>query len=139
VQACVLALDAATFHEPWLRSRLDDYGEFMRQRVLSSYAFGSRAGVQAQQVRAVLRQRCMAYFEKIDILSMPSQPDIAPAKGVPASTAFTSPFNNLGWPALSVPVGIGSQGLPLGMQLAGRPWDEVSALRAAYAVECAHG
>jgi Asp-tRNA(Asn)/Glu-tRNA(Gln) amidotransferase A subunit family amidase len=135
VQVAVLGLDAVTFHEPWLRSRLDDYGEFMRQRILSSYAFGSRAGVQAQQLRAALRRRCVAYFDQVDLITTPSQPDVAPALGVPASTLYTGPFNNLGWPAVSVPVGRGAGGLPLGMQIAGRPWDDATVLRAAHAVE----
>ncbi len=139
VQGCILALDAASFHEPWLRSRLDDYSEFMRQRILSSYAFGSRTGVQGQQVRAILRQRCLAYFEQVDLISTPSQPGVAPERGIPATTMFTGPFNNLGWPAISIPVGRGEHNLPLGMQLAGKPWDEATVLRAAQSIEEALG
>ncbi len=135
IQACVLALEAATFHEPWLRERLEDYGEFMRQRVLSSYAFGSRAGVQAQQIRAMLRKRCLKLFERVDVLSTPTTQDIAPALGIPGSTFFTSPFNNLGWPAISVPLRRGPGELPLGMQIIGRPWDEATILQVAQAVE----
>jgi Asp-tRNA(Asn)/Glu-tRNA(Gln) amidotransferase A subunit family amidase len=107
----------------------------MRQRILSSYALGSRAGVQAQQMRAVLRQRCLAQFAAVDLITTPSQPDVAPALGVPASTLYTGPFNNLGWPAVSIPVGRGAHGLPLGMQIAGAPWDDATVLRAAHAVE----
>jgi aspartyl-tRNA(Asn)/glutamyl-tRNA(Gln) amidotransferase subunit A len=135
VQGVVIAIEAATFHEPWLRERLDDYGEFMRQRVLSSYAYGSRAFVQGQQARAVLRRRCMALFERVDLISTPSQPGVAPELSVPASTALTNPFNQLGWPAISVPVGRDSAGLPFGMQIAGRPWDDALVLRAARVVE----
>ncbi|GAB4112508.1 MAG: amidase [Roseiflexaceae bacterium] len=138
VQGCILALDAVTFHEPWLRTRLNDYGEFMRQRILSSYAFGSRSVVQAQQARALLRQRCLALFDHVDLISTPSQPDVAPALGVPASTLFTNPFNTLGWPAVSIPVGDDSNGLPIGLQLVARPWHEAELLQAAYALEQAY-
>jgi aspartyl-tRNA(Asn)/glutamyl-tRNA(Gln) amidotransferase subunit A len=135
VQTCVLALEAATFHEPWLRERLDDYGEFMRQRVLASYAFGSRAGVQAQQIRAVLRKRCLKLFDRVDVISTPTTQGVAPALGIPGSTFFTGPFNNLGWPAVSVPLKVAPGELPLGMQIIGRPWDEATILRVARAAE----
>jgi aspartyl-tRNA(Asn)/glutamyl-tRNA(Gln) amidotransferase subunit A len=135
VQGALLPIEAATFHEPLLRERLDDYGEFMRQRILAAFAFGNRAFTQAQQIRAVLRRRCDALFETVDLVSTPSQPDAGPPLGTPASTQFTGPFNTLGWPAVSIPVGALPDGRPLGMQIAGRPWDEATVLRAARAVE----
>ena len=45
VQSAVLPIEAATFHEPMLRERLDDYGTFMRQRILAAFAFGNRSFV----------------------------------------------------------------------------------------------
>jgi aspartyl-tRNA(Asn)/glutamyl-tRNA(Gln) amidotransferase subunit A len=68
-------------------------------------------------------------------LSTPTMPYGAPILGTPASTAFTAPFNTLGWPAITLPVGLTAEGLPLGLQLAGRPWDEATILRAARVVE----
>jgi aspartyl-tRNA(Asn)/glutamyl-tRNA(Gln) amidotransferase subunit A len=135
VQGALLPIEAATFHEPMLRERMEDYGEFMRQRILAAFAFGSRAFIQAQQVRAVLRRRCARIFERVDVLTTPSQPDAGPPLGTPASTQFTGPFNSLGWPAISIPVGSMPDGRPLAMQIAGRPWDEAAVLRAARAVE----
>ena len=131
----ILALEAVAYHEPTLRTRLDDYGEFMRQRILSSYVHGPDTFVRAQQARAVARRRCMAIFAQVDLLSLPTMPGGAPLLGVPASTAFTAPFNVLGWPAITVPVGLTDGGLPLGLQLAGKPWDEGTVLRAARVVE----
>ena len=119
-----------------LRTRLNDYGEFMRQRVVAGYAYGPRAFLQAQQARAALRRECNALFERIDLLSTPTQPGTAPTLGNIGSTVFTGPFNALGWPAISMPVGLDA-GLPLGLQLAGRPWDDATVLRAAYALESA--
>jgi Asp-tRNA(Asn)/Glu-tRNA(Gln) amidotransferase A subunit family amidase len=137
VNGAILAVEAAAYHEPWLRTRLADYGEFMRQRILAGYAYGPTALVRAQQARAILRARCNAIFDRVDVLTTPTLPDGAPALGVPAPLTFTAPFNALGWPAISVPVGWTDTGLPLGLQLIGRPWDEVTVLRAAYAVEAA--
>jgi aspartyl-tRNA(Asn)/glutamyl-tRNA(Gln) amidotransferase subunit A len=139
LNGAILAMEASAFHLPWLRERLGDYGEFMRQRVLAAFAYAPGAFVRAQQARALLRARCDGIFERVDLLSTPSQPSAAPALGTPASTAFTGPFNILGWPAISLPVGLTAGGLPLGMQLIGKPWDEAAVLRAAAAVESGIG
>jgi aspartyl-tRNA(Asn)/glutamyl-tRNA(Gln) amidotransferase subunit A len=135
LNSAILAMEAAAYHHPNLRAHLDDYGEFMRQRILAAFAYGPRAFVRAQQARAALRQRCDGIFEQIDLLSTPSQPTTAPALNSLGSIAFTAPFNILGWPAISVPVGIGDAQLPLGLQLVGRPWHEAAVLRAARVVE----
>jgi len=135
LNSAILAMEASAYHHPNLRARLDDYGEFMRQRILAAFAYGPRAVVRAQQARAVLRRRCDAIFERIDLLSTPSQPDVAPPLNTPGSIAFTAPFNLLGWPAISLPAGAGADGLPLGLQLIGKPWDEATVLRAARVVE----
>jgi aspartyl-tRNA(Asn)/glutamyl-tRNA(Gln) amidotransferase subunit A len=135
LNGALLAIEAATYHEPMLREHLDDYGEFMRHRILSAFAYGPRAFVRAQQTRAVLRRRWDALFERIDLLSTPTQPDGAPALSTPGWTQLTGPFNILGWPAISVPAGLTATGLPLAIQLIGRPWDDATVLRAARAVE----
>ena len=137
LNSAILALEAATFHEPLLRERLDDYGEFMRHRILAGYGFAPDAFVRAQQIRAVVRRHCLALFDRVDLVSTPTMPYGAPILGTPASTAFTAPFNTLGWPAITLPVGLTAEGLPLGLQLAGRPWDEATILRAARVVETA--
>ena len=135
LNSAILAMEASAYHHPNLRARLDDYGEFMRQRILAAFAYDPRAFVRAQQARAALRRRCAAIFERIDLLSTPSQPDVAPPLGSLGSIAFTAPFNILGWPAISLPVGTSADGLPFGLQLVGKPWDEATVLRAARVVE----
>ncbi len=139
VNSAILALEAATFHEPMLKTRLDDFGEFMRHRILAGYGYAPDAFIRAQQIRAALRRRCGALFSRIDLLSTPTMPYGAPLLGTPASTAFTAPFNTLGWPALTLPVGLTADRLPLGLQLVGRPWDEATVLRAARVIEAAVG
>jgi aspartyl-tRNA(Asn)/glutamyl-tRNA(Gln) amidotransferase subunit A len=135
VGATILAQEALAYHQPNLRTRLHDYGEFMRLRVLAAYAYDEGAFVRAQQVRGVLRQRANAIFAHADLLSTPTMPAAAPLLGAPSSTAFTLPFNLLGWPALSAPAGKTADGLPLGLHFAGRPWDEATVLRAGLALE----
>lgn len=131
----ILAQEAMSYHERFLRERLDDYGVFPRQRLLAAYACGPTTFVRAQQGRLAARRRLDAIFETVDLISMPSMPAAAPLLGVPAATTFTGPFNALGWPAITLPVGLSAEGLPFGLQLAGRPWDEATVLRAARVVE----
>jgi aspartyl-tRNA(Asn)/glutamyl-tRNA(Gln) amidotransferase subunit A len=139
LNGALLAIEASALHLPWLRARLDDYGEFPRQRLLAAFVYAPGAFVRVQQARAALRERCGALFEHVDLLCTPSQPGGATPLGSPAFTTFTGPFNILGWPAISVPVGLTAAGLPLGLQLAGRPWDEATVLRAAWAAEAGIG
>ncbi|MDI3341861.1 MAG: amidase [Sphaerobacter sp.] len=136
LNSTIIALEAATYHLPMLRARLDDFGDFMRHRILSAFGYGPLALVQAQQTRAAIRRRLDAIFEQVDLVSTPTLPYGAPRLGDPSrNTTFTAPFNALGWPAITVPVGLTAERLPLGLQLAGRPWDEVTVLRAAAVVE----
>ncbi|HTE84766.1 MAG TPA: amidase, partial [Dehalococcoidia bacterium] len=135
VNGAIIGVEAGAYHEAWLRERLHDYGEFARQRLLTSYAYGPGALIRAQQARAEIRRSFDAIFERVDLLSTPTMPYGAPALGTPGATVFTSPFNALGWPAISVPAGLTADRLPLGLQLTGRPWDEATVLRAAYAIE----
>lgn len=135
----ILAMEASALHMANLRARLDDYGEFMRQRVLAAFIYGPGDFVRAQQARAVLRRRMARIFEQIDLLVLPCQPAVAPALGTPAPTTFTGPFNCLGWPAISLPAGMGTAGLPLALQIVARPWEEPLLLRAAHHAEQALG
>ncbi|HEU5103863.1 MAG TPA: amidase [Roseiflexaceae bacterium] len=135
LNSAILAMEASSYHHRFLSTRLDDYGEFMRQRILAAFAYRPGALVRAQQARATQRQRCNAIFERIDLLSTPSQPDVAPSLGSLGSIVFTAPFNLLGWPAISVPCGTGADNLPFGLQLVGKPWDEATVLSAARVVE----
>ena len=65
--------------------------------------------------------------------------DAAPDALSSASPMQTIPFNVTGHPAMSVPVGLGSDGLPIGVQIVGRPFDEATVFRGARAVEVLSG
>jgi Asp-tRNA(Asn)/Glu-tRNA(Gln) amidotransferase A subunit family amidase len=133
--SAILGMEAAAFHLPWLRERLGDYGEFMRQRVVANLAYEPGAFVRAQQARAALRRGANALLERADILLTPIHPGPVPALGVPAANGLAIPFNTLGWPALTMPAGRGADGLPLSVQLVAGPWAEATLLRAAFCVE----
>jgi aspartyl-tRNA(Asn)/glutamyl-tRNA(Gln) amidotransferase subunit A len=135
INQVVLAIEAGSYHRRWLHERSADYGEFARQRLLTAFAYSADAFVRAQQARSNIRMAFNAIFNRVDLLSTPAVPYGAPELGTPAATVFTSPFNALGWPAVSVPSGFTEDRLPLATQLAGKQWDEVTVLRAAAAIE----
>jgi Asp-tRNA(Asn)/Glu-tRNA(Gln) amidotransferase A subunit family amidase len=139
IGGAILGMEAAAFHLPWLQTRLDDYGEFMRQRVLAAFAYEAGAFVRAQQARAALRRAADAVLTQVDLLVGPIHPGSVPELGVPANNGLAIPFNCLGWPALTLPTGLDSDGLPLSAQLVAGPWQEATLLRAAYVVEQALG
>jgi aspartyl-tRNA(Asn)/glutamyl-tRNA(Gln) amidotransferase subunit A len=131
----ILSVEAASYHASALRTRYSDYGEPCRSRLLTGFAYDATDLVQAQRFRSVVRRRWSTLFERIDVLSTPSQPDVAPPLGKMASVKFTSPFNTLGWPAISVPFGEGAGGLPLATQLVAAPGREDTVIRAARILE----
>jgi aspartyl-tRNA(Asn)/glutamyl-tRNA(Gln) amidotransferase subunit A len=137
ISGALLAMEAATAHAPLLAAHYDLYGPFARTRLVRAFMYGPRDFMRAQQARQTVRQRWNQVFEEVDVISTPSQPHSAPKVSEPGSVTFTNPFNALGWPAISVPCGLDRAGLPLAIQLAGRPWDEATVLRAAQAVEVA--
>jgi len=100
--------------------------------------------VRAQQIRALVRADVDDALARRDVLLAPTTPIAATPLGqaetsiarVPANVRgsllrFTRPFNFSGHPACSVPCGATGDGLPLGMQIVGRPFDEVTVLRVA--------
>jgi len=134
ISALMLGVEASTYHSDDLRAHYDAYGRFCRGRLVGAFAYGFEDMLRAQRVRRAIRQKWTELWERVDVISIPCQPDVAPALGVAASTRFTNPFNALGWPTASVPFGHGKGGLPLGTQIAGRPWDDGGVLRVAAAV-----
>lgn len=135
VVVLTLGVEAAAQHAPLLGSRYDDYGEFCRGRLVAAFTFSARDYLGAQRLRHWIRERWDAACRRVDLLSLPCQPGVAPLLDMPASTDLTNLFNALGWPAISIPCGEDEHGLPLAVQLVAKPWDEATLLLAARAVE----
>ena len=107
--------------------------------------------IKALRVRTVVQQGWAAMFHDLDVLIAPCTPIAAPLAGAsevrwPDGTSenitgalvrLTSPSNLTGLPALALPVGQDPAGLPLGMQIIGRPFDEATVLRVGQAYETA--
>ena len=135
--------DAAAFHRERMVQHIEDFGEDIRLRLESGAAVTSTEYSQARHLQTVLRRRYAEFFEAYDILLTPTTPVAAPIivlgpdaiEQARLLTRFTSPFNLLGLPALSLPCGFTADGLPFGLQIVSRFWGEVSVLRAAFAYE----
>ena len=130
-------------HQSNVVTRLDDFGIDFRKRIAAACLIGTPAYVQAQRERRRMLVEMKSTFERCDVLLAASGVRAAVAFGTPSHPATwtepgtTAPFNVLGLPALSLCNGFDADGLPLGMQIVGRPFDEATVLRVAHAYEAA--
>jgi aspartyl-tRNA(Asn)/glutamyl-tRNA(Gln) amidotransferase subunit A len=134
--------DAAAFHRERLMEHPDWFGSDVLQRLQNGAALSSSEYALARKIQAEGRRRFEMFFEKFDILLIPSTPVPAPTiDGTEALhaarqlTRFTAAFNLTGLPAMSVPCGFTEAGLPIGLQIVSRHWGESKVLQAGYAFE----
>jgi aspartyl-tRNA(Asn)/glutamyl-tRNA(Gln) amidotransferase subunit A len=140
--------EAYSFHEARLREHGDQFGRDVRARLEPGRELLSIDYIRAQRARQLIKQECKRLFESIDVLVTPTVPMPAPRvedlqkpwAGGPETTLgalarCTRFFNVAGLPAISIPCGFTSEDLPLGMQIAGRAFDEFTVLRVAHAYE----
>lgn len=134
--------DGAAFHRERLKEHPDWFGADVRQRLETGAGFTSSEYALARRTQAEVRRRCELLFEEYDVLIIPTTPIAAPVlEGENAVerarqlTRFTAPFNLTGLPAISIPCGFTSEGLPIGMQIVSRAWNESGVLRIGYAYQ----
>ena len=141
INAMITQSEAAAFHRDRLAAHPEDFGADVLKRLINGASFTSTESILARGTQPVMRRQFERFFENYDILLTPTTPVTAPLRGGDAVerarslTRFTAPFNLTGLPALSLPCGFTSQGLPIGLQIISRPWAEVEVLRAGYAYE----
>jgi aspartyl-tRNA(Asn)/glutamyl-tRNA(Gln) amidotransferase subunit A len=137
-QPVIMLSEAFAYHERKLRSAPQEFGDMVRARFRIGGLFTAADYVQAQRVRNVLKRRCADVLRQVDVLVSPTMASPAPLfESIDAMTAarrlsFTGPYNLTGMPAISVPCGFTPAGLPVGLQIAGKPFDEPTVLRVAY-------
>ena len=137
----MLVAEAYAAHEPWMRTRFNDYGELLRDRMALGALVSGADYLQAVRRRRELCAAMVAAMDGFDLLLTASASGEAPAmEAVPKWANFerpslTMPFNVTGQPALSVCAGFGAGGLPVSIQLAGRPFGDAAVLAAGHAYE----
>jgi aspartyl-tRNA(Asn)/glutamyl-tRNA(Gln) amidotransferase subunit A len=131
--------DGAAFHRERFKEHPDWFGEDVRLRLETGAGFTSSEYALARRTQAEVRRRCELLFEAYDVLILPTTPIPAPVlEGENAVerarllTRFTAPFNLTHLPALSVPCGFTTDGLPIGLQVVSRAWNESGVLRIGY-------
>ena len=141
----ILVSEAYALHEPWLKSRFNDYGESFRDRIALGAFIRAADYVAAIRKRRALCLEMKAAMADLDILvsaaAIGEAPRITevPKWATLEKPSFTMPFNVTGYPAMSICTGYGAGGLPLSMQLIAKPFAEPVLFQAAHAYETASG
>jgi aspartyl-tRNA(Asn)/glutamyl-tRNA(Gln) amidotransferase subunit A len=140
----------AHMQKGWLAERIQDYGEVTRSHLLAGQKVTAVDYLQAQQARRAFSSSLRAAMHAVDALILPTipMPAIAAAQidqdicidGVTENAAaallrLTMPFNLAGLPAISLPCGFSPAGMPVGLQLVGKPFEELMILRIAHAYQ----
>ncbi|HTB03137.1 MAG TPA: amidase [Bradyrhizobium sp.] len=138
----VLATEAAAFHKRWLIERPGDYGAQVLMRLQNGLAIPGVLYLEAMRWRGPALAAHNAAVAGVDAVLAPVAPVAAPTIAesdvgnspdaeavIQRLTRFTRPINYLGLPSLSIPSGFTGKGLPVGMQLVGRCFDEAMLLR----------
>jgi aspartyl-tRNA(Asn)/glutamyl-tRNA(Gln) amidotransferase subunit A len=148
ISGTILMAEAAAYHRELLARDGDKLYPPVRLRLEAGLFITAADYLKAQQGRALFNREARDLLREVDLLAGPTEPVTAPVLlstevqagdrtiGTTAAlTQYSRPYNITGFPAISVPCGFSDAGLPIGLQLAGRPFDEVTVLRAAHAYE----
>jgi aspartyl-tRNA(Asn)/glutamyl-tRNA(Gln) amidotransferase subunit A len=138
----VLAVEAAAFHKRWMIERPQDYGPQVLMRLQNGLAIPGVSYLEVMRWRGPALSAHLAAVAGVDAVIAPVAPVAAPTIAesdvgnspnaeavIQRLTRFTRPINYLGLPSLAIPVGFTHSGLPVGVQLIGRSFDEAMLLR----------
>jgi len=137
----ILTSEAYAIHRQWLADRPGDYSKSTRDRIVPGAFISAAEYIDALRQRARYRDQFKHLLSQVDVIVCASSMDPACRIDDPAEVHRTygrqarTPFNVLGVPALAVPTGLASNGLPLSMQIVGRAYDEATVYRVARAYE----
>lgn len=142
--------EPSAFHQRWMRECPEKYGENVRFMFEQGELYLASHYLQAQRYRTILRERFLeAFADRVDLFALPTLPFTAPIIGtaeielepgvvkptLEAIMRFTGIASVTGLPALSVPSGFDNDGLPIGLQLLGKPFDEGTLFRVGHAFQ----
>jgi aspartyl-tRNA(Asn)/glutamyl-tRNA(Gln) amidotransferase subunit A len=145
-----LRADGADLREMYENTRAQGFGAEVKRRIMIgtyvlSAGYYDAYYTKAQKVRRLIAEDFAKAYEKCDVILSPTAPSAAFAIGeneddpikMYLNDVFTIPASLAGLPGMSVPAGLSSEGLPLGLQIIGRPWDEETVLRVGGVIETA--
>jgi len=134
----IMHVEGSAYHHESFKRRRDDYGPKLAALVEAGLLIPAASYLRAQQVRSMAIAAMGHLFTEVDVLVTPSAPGPAP-EGLASTgdSVFNAPFSTSGLPAMGVPMGFSPSGLPLGLQVVGRPFDECTVFRVGAAYEAA--
>ncbi len=143
-----LRIEGEDLNDMYAKTRAEGFGEEVKRRIMiGTYALSSgyydAYYIKAQKVRRLISEDFLKAYEQCDALLTPTAPSAAFAIGeneddpikMYLNDVFTVPASLAGLPGMSVPAGLNADGLPLGLQILGRPWDEEMVLNVGKAIE----
>ena len=132
-QVVIMAVEAATFHEPMYRQRANDYGPMLRDLIERGLATDGLTYSRALERRLAFTADARRLAAAVDVLMTPSTPTPALADVTnTGDTLFQGPWTACGLPTITLPTGLAASGLPLGIQLAADSFDESGLLQHAH-------
>jgi aspartyl-tRNA(Asn)/glutamyl-tRNA(Gln) amidotransferase subunit A len=148
MEAHITLAEAASYHEPYLKKQADDYSPGVRTNLEAGRYLLATDYVKSQRARTLLQRTFNEAFNRADVIVSPTLPAFSPPVGevwvqsgdlrenvIDAFLRFNIPYDLTGFPAISISCGLSSTGLPIGLQIAGRAFDETTVLRVANAYE----
>lgn len=140
-QQTIMLGEAFTYHRAKLLERPDEFGDMVKGRFRLGGLVSGADYVQAQRVRNVIKREFSEVLKTVDVIATPTMSappasfEIASSGHTARLRSFTGPYNLTGMPAISVPCGLTPDGLPVGFQIAGKPFDEPTVFQVAYAYQ----
>src|SRR5580765_8262777 len=124
-----------------MQTRPQDYSSGIRDRMREASYISAADYINAQRARVTIRAQVNDILKNVDLIASPSSArpatkftEIDPAAAY-IRPSYTNPYNLTGLPAISVAAGFSTDGLPIGLQIGGRAFDEATVFQAAYAYE----
>ena len=131
-QRVIMAVEGAAFHEPMYRTRADEYQPLLREMLRTGLEIDSITYSRALERRLTFIADMVRAAAQVDVLLTPSTPTPALADVTnTGNPAFQGPWTSCGIPAITIPSGLSSDGMPLGIQLAAGHYREARLLEAA--------
>ncbi len=148
MEAHITLVEATSYHEPYLQREADNYSPEVRVDLEAGRYLLGADYVKSQRARTLLQHNFNEAFKHVDVIVSPALPAFPPRIGevwvqsgklqenvIDAFLRFNIPYDLTGFPAISVPCGFGESGLPVGLQIAGKAFDEKTILIVANAYE----
>jgi aspartyl-tRNA(Asn)/glutamyl-tRNA(Gln) amidotransferase subunit A len=148
-QLTIESAEPSAYHQQWLRERPEDYGEDVRTLLELGELYLATHYIQAQRYRTLLRKEFLEAFNFVDVFICPTLPFTATPVGamsvviendeeenmLSAIMQYTGVPSLTGLPSLAIPCGFDHEGLPVGMQIIGRPYEESTLYRVGHAYQ----